>query len=167
MLKWSRRENDENGIAATPHGALAIECPACPHPGKNLPEDWETVYRHKPCVLYDYMILYKTDFYFSHLHAQFLAIDANFRLKQKERGFHLSGTLGPGWAYFVDPLAFSHELRRAATTTQISEVRDPSSRILIPDPSLAEYLRILLCGDRESQLSSKSWICGHRSSRGN
>lgn len=23
-------------------GALAIECPACPHPGRNLPVGWET-----------------------------------------------------------------------------------------------------------------------------
>ena len=22
-------------------GALAIKCPACPHPGRNLPPDWE------------------------------------------------------------------------------------------------------------------------------
>lgn len=23
-------------------GDLAIECPACPHPGRNLPDGWET-----------------------------------------------------------------------------------------------------------------------------
>jgi len=26
---------------ATGEGSLVIECPACPHPGKNLPENWE------------------------------------------------------------------------------------------------------------------------------
>lgn len=50
-------------------------------------------------------------------------MDANFRLKQKERGFHSSGTLGPGWGYFVDPIAFMGELRRVANLPQISEVR--------------------------------------------
>ena len=23
-------------------GALDIECPACPHPGRNLPDSWDT-----------------------------------------------------------------------------------------------------------------------------
>ena len=30
------------GVAATQPGECAVECPVCPHPGKNLPEDWET-----------------------------------------------------------------------------------------------------------------------------
>jgi hypothetical protein len=24
------------------NGALAIDCPACPHPGRNLPAEWDT-----------------------------------------------------------------------------------------------------------------------------
>jgi len=28
-------------------GALAIECPACPHPGRNLPMDWESESRDR------------------------------------------------------------------------------------------------------------------------
>ena len=28
-------------------GALAIECPACPHPGRNLPIGWEAVDRSR------------------------------------------------------------------------------------------------------------------------
>jgi hypothetical protein len=23
------------------NGSLAVECPACPHPGRNLPEGWD------------------------------------------------------------------------------------------------------------------------------
>ena len=30
-------------LSVTTPGALAIECPACPHPGRNLPEDWDDV----------------------------------------------------------------------------------------------------------------------------
>ena len=40
-LKRGGRAHDPAGIAATPPGALAVECPACPHPGKNLPDNWE------------------------------------------------------------------------------------------------------------------------------
>jgi len=30
----------KTGLASVPDGAFALECPACPHPGRNLPEDW-------------------------------------------------------------------------------------------------------------------------------
>jgi len=29
------------GLAAVPDGMFAVECPACPHPGRNLPEGWD------------------------------------------------------------------------------------------------------------------------------
>ena len=29
------------GLSSVPGGAFALECPACPHPGRNLPEDWD------------------------------------------------------------------------------------------------------------------------------
>jgi hypothetical protein len=41
MLKQASRGQDPAGASATEAGELAIECPACPHPGRNLPEDWE------------------------------------------------------------------------------------------------------------------------------
>ena len=31
----------ETGLTSVPDGAFALECPACPHPGRNLPEDWD------------------------------------------------------------------------------------------------------------------------------
>ncbi|KAH9895248.1 hypothetical protein C8Q73DRAFT_619173, partial [Cubamyces lactineus] len=42
MLKRSGRGHDPSGIDTTGNGDLAVECPACPHPGKNLPSDWKT-----------------------------------------------------------------------------------------------------------------------------
>ena len=36
-----------NGLA---DGVLAIECPACPHPGRNLPPHWENVADDKAYV---------------------------------------------------------------------------------------------------------------------
>ena len=40
MLKRAGRGHDPDGVAATQNGQLAIDCPACPLPGKNLPDDW-------------------------------------------------------------------------------------------------------------------------------
>ncbi len=41
MLKRFARAHDPAGAEATGPGELVVECPACPHPGKNLPEGWE------------------------------------------------------------------------------------------------------------------------------
>jgi hypothetical protein len=41
LLKRSGRGNVANGITTTSDGQLAIECPACPHPGRNMPENWQ------------------------------------------------------------------------------------------------------------------------------
>ena len=40
-LKRSACGHDPAGIDATPNGELMVECPACPHPGRNLPGGWE------------------------------------------------------------------------------------------------------------------------------
>lgn len=42
LCKRARRSLDPSGIEATKPGELALQCPACPHPGKNLPDGWET-----------------------------------------------------------------------------------------------------------------------------
>lgn len=41
VLKRAGRGHDPEGIGATSPGSLTVECPACPHPGRNLPDDWE------------------------------------------------------------------------------------------------------------------------------
>lgn len=45
MMKRATRGHQPNGPATTPAGGLALDCPACPHPGKNLPPWWQTVPR--------------------------------------------------------------------------------------------------------------------------
>ncbi|KAF8192863.1 hypothetical protein K438DRAFT_1590153 [Mycena galopus ATCC 62051] len=42
MCKRAGRGHDPAGISATPAGELAISCRACPQPGINLPEGWNT-----------------------------------------------------------------------------------------------------------------------------
>ena len=40
-LKRGARGHDPAGIDATSNRELMAECPACPHPGRNLPDGWE------------------------------------------------------------------------------------------------------------------------------
>ena len=42
MLKQSGHGHDPEGAAATSLVELAIECPACPHPDRNLPLNWDS-----------------------------------------------------------------------------------------------------------------------------
>ena len=42
MLKRKARGHDPEGVKATLPGELAIPCRACPLPGINLPDDWNT-----------------------------------------------------------------------------------------------------------------------------
>lgn len=48
MLKRAGRGHDVEGIEGTKAGELAIDCPACPLPGINMPADWEARYSEKP-----------------------------------------------------------------------------------------------------------------------
>lgn len=43
MLKRAGRGHDPKGAKATSAGELAVQCPACPRPGVNLPVGWDTV----------------------------------------------------------------------------------------------------------------------------
>ena len=42
MLKRGGRGYGLCGVEGTDPGELAVDCPACPRPGINLPEDWES-----------------------------------------------------------------------------------------------------------------------------
>lgn len=46
------RGHDSDGVLSTKEGELAVLCPACPHPGKNLPSDWGNAAPHIKYVLY-------------------------------------------------------------------------------------------------------------------
>ncbi|TFK79956.1 hypothetical protein K466DRAFT_504721 [Polyporus arcularius HHB13444] len=87
-LKRAARAHDPTGPEGTKEGDLAVECPACPHPGKNLPDDWE---RAPPGVRWLYTL--------------FLMVDANFRAKLKDRGL-TDCELGSGWSYYVEQKKF-------------------------------------------------------------
>ncbi|KAG1788040.1 uncharacterized protein HD556DRAFT_1434199 [Suillus plorans] len=86
LLKRFGRGHDPAGTGATEQGSCAVLCPACPQPGKNLPENWESA---PPETRW--------------LYALFLAIDANFRLARKNvSSDQMDPGLNRGWAYFVE-----------------------------------------------------------------
>ena len=55
MLKRSGRGHDSQGAAATSQGELAIECPACPHSGCNLPDNWTADNPQAYVIRYDFL----------------------------------------------------------------------------------------------------------------
>ncbi|KAL0945680.1 hypothetical protein HGRIS_014831 [Hohenbuehelia grisea] len=55
-----------SGVKGATKGAFAVQCPACPKPGVNLPEDWENAPPDK-----------------KFLYTLFIALDACFRLKRR------------------------------------------------------------------------------------
>ncbi|KAJ6447669.1 hypothetical protein C8R47DRAFT_999731, partial [Mycena vitilis] len=86
MLKRAARGHDALGVVNTQPGECAFLCPACPHPGINLPPDWSCAPEEK-----------------QFLYALFLAIDANFRLKRKDVSSEEKDPgLGNGYAFYCD-----------------------------------------------------------------
>ncbi|KAF8879143.1 hypothetical protein BD779DRAFT_1612947 [Infundibulicybe gibba] len=95
MLKRAGRGHDPSGVSGTKEGELALLCPACPHPGKNLPENWREC---SPKEKWRY--------------ALFLGIDANFRLKRLNvSNSERDPGLNHGYAYFVHDTAFKEFLK--------------------------------------------------------
>ncbi|KAG1880024.1 hypothetical protein F4604DRAFT_1679157 [Suillus subluteus] len=90
LLKRSGCGHDPDGVEATQHSACAVLCPACPQPGKNLPNGWEDTPSEDRWK-----------------YSLFLAIDTNFRLACKNvSSDKVDPGLNKGWAYFVEEKAF-------------------------------------------------------------
>ncbi|KAL1948929.1 hypothetical protein VTO73DRAFT_10735 [Trametes versicolor] len=95
MLKRSGRGHSPFGLADQHEGSCAVECPACPLPGKNMPTDWKTAPLGTRWI---YRI--------------FLAIDANFRLKRRMVSSDaVDPSLNQGSAYIVEDNAYKAHLK--------------------------------------------------------
>ncbi|KAG6885483.1 hypothetical protein C0992_005120, partial [Termitomyces sp. T32_za158] len=95
MLKHAARGHEKDGIATTKPGSCAVECPACPHPDKNMPDNWRDAPENKKW-----------------LHTLFIGIDANFRLKRKDVSCDaFDPDLGNGFAYFVQEKPYKEHLK--------------------------------------------------------
>nr|GAT42391.1 predicted protein [Mycena chlorophos] len=96
MLKRAGRGHDPSGATGTAPGECALLCPACPHPGKNLPINWEQYPEEK-----------------AFLFALFLAIDANFRLRRKDVSSEKKDPgLGHGWAFFCEVIGYMEHVKK-------------------------------------------------------
>ncbi|KAG2337206.1 hypothetical protein BDR05DRAFT_978581 [Suillus weaverae] len=132
------RGNDPGGVKATQQGQLVVLCPACPHPRKNLPDNWD----NEPVVM-------------RWLYSFFLAINANFRLKH-----HLVSTdaKDPGltceWAYFMEEHRYKSYLKEHSAVTQE-----------IPQYGLSSLTHFLMLSainfsyDVACQWHKKLWTC--------
>lgn len=103
-LKRAGVAHNLHGLDDVREGDLAVENPAAPHPGKNLQENWRALFADKP-----------------HLFTYFIALDANFRLKRKDRGSNSDPSLTAGAGYFVEQSLFKRELARIQDVPHVHE----------------------------------------------
>ncbi|KAF5335445.1 hypothetical protein D9758_017825 [Tetrapyrgos nigripes] len=96
MCKRAGRGHAASGIEGTTQGELGLDCPACPRPDKSLPPDWKE----------------KGEL------SLFLAIDANFRLRNRVvSSTDKSPILGDGWAYLVNSIPYRKHIEGHVSDT--------------------------------------------------
>ncbi|KAJ7043420.1 hypothetical protein C8F04DRAFT_1207359 [Mycena alexandri] len=103
-LLHAGRAHNPLGLQNTKNGECAVLCWACPHDNINLPEGWREV---SPEFRFLYMLL--------------LAMDANFRLKNRLRAnAHDDPPLGGGWGYMVEERAYKKHLKGYVAEKDVS-----------------------------------------------
>ncbi|KAG2746300.1 hypothetical protein P692DRAFT_201840978 [Suillus brevipes Sb2] len=101
-LKRAGRAHDVRGVLGMKPGELAVPCPACPQPGRNLPPGWESAPPNDRWLF-----------------ALFLGIDANFQMCRRNKSSEEADpSLSTGWAYFVEESSFKGLLAKHAGQTQ-------------------------------------------------
>ncbi|TFK78846.1 hypothetical protein K466DRAFT_606615 [Polyporus arcularius HHB13444] len=104
LLKRAGRGHDPTGVNGMQQGELAMRCPACPHPGINLPDNWESI---SDDLKYLYMMT--------------VAIDACFRLKRRAvSDEHKDPILGSGWGYWVKDTGYKELLAEYGDQSEMS-----------------------------------------------
>ncbi|KAJ7161448.1 hypothetical protein C8R43DRAFT_1123892 [Mycena crocata] len=87
--------HNPDGLESTANGGMAEPCWTCPQEDKNIPTDWRNV---APEFKFLYMII--------------LAMDANFRLKNRIRENEVHDpSFGSGWGYFVQSGPYKEHLK--------------------------------------------------------
>ncbi|KAJ7103991.1 hypothetical protein B0H15DRAFT_942026 [Mycena belliarum] len=103
-LMRAGRGHDPAGVDATKNGECGVRCWACPHDGRNLPPDWRDV-----------------DAKYRFLYMLILAVDANFRLKNRLRNKEIDDpSLGPGWGYWVEPKKYNRHIKKYVSEKDVS-----------------------------------------------
>ncbi|KAJ7799003.1 hypothetical protein B0H13DRAFT_2503961 [Mycena leptocephala] len=103
-LRRAGRGHDPAGVDNTKLGQCAVNCWACPHDRRNLPDGWRDV---DPKYQFLYMLI--------------LAVDANFRLKNRMRANEIDHpSLGPGWGYWVEPERYTSHVKKYMNEKDVS-----------------------------------------------
>ncbi|PPR06984.1 hypothetical protein CVT24_011010 [Panaeolus cyanescens] len=110
-VKRSGCAHNPDGVAATKIGQTMVECPACPHPLKNLPSDWDTNTK------------------LAYLYTLFVAVDANFKLKGKDKGLE-DVELGPGWGAFVEENQYQRYISHYEAEPEINTCESEHDAVL-------------------------------------
>ncbi|KAJ7822085.1 hypothetical protein B0H14DRAFT_3471004 [Mycena olivaceomarginata] len=94
-IKRAGRGHNPAGVDKMKLGECAVACWAYPHDGRNLPDNWRDVV---PEYRFLYMLI--------------LAIDTNFRMKNRMRANEIHDPpLGPGWGFWVEPEGYKTHLK--------------------------------------------------------
>ncbi|KAJ6447661.1 hypothetical protein C8R47DRAFT_1231344 [Mycena vitilis] len=102
--KRAGRAHDPDGLNATAQGECGVVCWTCPYDGRNLPDNWRDV-----------------DAKYGYLYRLVLAMDANFKLKNRIRANERPDpSLGPGWGAFVEPTTYKEHLKKYVAETDVS-----------------------------------------------
>ncbi|KAJ7809233.1 hypothetical protein B0H14DRAFT_2379873, partial [Mycena olivaceomarginata] len=109
-MKRAGRGHDPSGVNGTAQGELALQCRACPQPGRNLPDGWDKInWDEMPEDLRRYK-------YF-----QFTSQDCNFRLNNRNvSSASKDPILGDGYGYFVNNKKYTEFLGTQVTEDEIS-----------------------------------------------
>ncbi|KAJ7736633.1 hypothetical protein B0H16DRAFT_1466534 [Mycena metata] len=104
LIRAGCAHKPEGGVEATGPGELCVLCPVCPHPGVNLPNDWDKVSEAD-----------------KFLYILFLALDACFRLKRRLVSSELKDpSLGAGWSYIVETQSYRKYLLTVTDQKEMS-----------------------------------------------
>ncbi len=116
----------QNGIGNQPEdhipedGAMAIFCPACPQPGVNLPEDWQTRYHNKESVSNTHNVVTPLLTVLSKQLMRTFIMDGNFSAEHmKCRTGDSETPLSPGMAFMANPEPYQAHLRSGLEIPQV------------------------------------------------
>ncbi|KAJ7036476.1 hypothetical protein C8F04DRAFT_954001 [Mycena alexandri] len=128
-MKHAGRAHDNGLLASTQNGECAVLCWTCPHDGKNLPEGWRDV---APEFQFLYMLL--------------LAMDANFRLKNRLRANERDDPpLADGWGYIVEDAPYKEHLRSYVAEKDVSGHMMLSAAVTNIEHGIGEHMYCLRC----------------------
>lgn len=111
-------------------GDIALECPACPHPGKNLPVDWELQIDLYVCIARLNLIPFWLEESNRWIYTLFVMLDANFCLKSRLCEIIDDLKLGDGLSYYVQSEPYKEHLKTIYKENDVSQQKLHANRRL-------------------------------------